>query len=67
MKRVGNLYHKIVELDNLELAFWKAQKGKSSKNAVVKFRENLSQNLNEIRKELLENRVKISKYKNVNC
>lgn len=62
MKRAGNLYHKIAELDNLELAFWKAQNGKSSKTAVVKFRKNLSQNLNEIRKEFIENRVKMGNY-----
>ena len=62
MKRVGNLYQKIAELDNLELAFWKAQRGKSDKESVILFRKNLSENLLAIRKEFLENNVKMGDY-----
>lgn len=62
MKRSGNLYKNISELENLELAFWKAQRGKSAKKAVINFRRNLSQNLKEIRMELLGNRVRMGDY-----
>ena len=62
MKRVGNLYQKIAELDNLELAFWKAQRGKSAKKSVILFRENLMENLLSIRKEFLENNVRMGDY-----
>ena len=55
MKRASNLYQKIAELDNLELAFWKAQRGKSGKESVILFRKNLMENL-------LENNVRIGDY-----
>jgi len=35
MKRAGNLYWRIAEPDNLRLAFWKAQRGKSGKTDVI--------------------------------
>ena len=35
MKRAGNLYWKIAEIENLELAFWKAQRGKSGNAAGI--------------------------------
>ena len=62
MKRMGDLYQKIFELDNLELAFWKAQRGKSAKKSVCDFRKNLPENLLSIRKEFLENNVKMGDY-----
>ena len=62
MKRAGNLYCKIAEIENLELAFWKAQRGKSGKNEVKKFRENLHANLLSIRNEFLTGNVKLGNY-----
>ncbi len=62
MKRVGNLYWKIAEIENLELAFWKAQRGKSGKNEVKKFRENLHDNLLAIRNEFLTGNVTLGNY-----
>ena len=38
MKRVGNLYARISDRENLQLAFWKAQRGKADRPAVVQFR-----------------------------
>ena len=49
MKRFGNLYERICEPDNLRLAFWKAQKGKAGKRAIMAFRADLDANLGEIR------------------
>ncbi len=62
MKRAGNLYWKIAEIDNLELAFWKAQRGKSGKNEVMRFRENLHENLVAIRNEFLACNVTLGNY-----
>lgn len=62
MKRVGNLYWKIAEIENLEIAFWKAQRGKSGKNEVKKFRDNLHANLLSIRNEFMENNVTLGNY-----
>lgn len=52
MKRAGNLYQKIMEMKNLELAFWKAQKGKSSKKEVINFRGDLQRNLLQLQADL---------------
>lgn len=52
MKRAGNLYQKIMELKNLELAFWKAQKGKSGKKDVQVFRADLQNNLQMLQSDL---------------
>ena len=62
MKRAGNLYWKIAEIENLELAFWKAQRGKSGKCEVKKFRENLHSNLLSIRNEFLDANVTLGNY-----
>lgn len=62
MKRASNLYQKIADIENLELAFWKAQRGKSGKNEVKRFRENLHENLSEIREEFLGGNVTLGNY-----
>ena len=62
MKRAGNLYLKIAEIDNLELAFWKAQRGKSGKKEVMLFREKLQENLLAIREEFLCGAVTLGNY-----
>ena len=62
MKRAGNLYWKIAEIENLELAFWKAQRGKSGKNEVKQFRKNLHANLLSIRNEFLTGNVTLGNY-----
>jgi len=45
MKRANNLIPEIIEPDNLRLAFWKAQRGKSQSKKVNLYRENLDNNL----------------------
>jgi retron-type reverse transcriptase len=46
----------------LELAFYKAQRGKTFKNDVIKFRENLSSNLYMLRRELLDGTFSFGQY-----
>ncbi|MBQ7177784.1 MAG: RNA-directed DNA polymerase [Victivallales bacterium] len=63
MRRAGNLYLKIAEMENLRLAFWKAQKGKSSRPDVISFRERLEEELLDLRHGLLEGDVSIGDYR----
>ncbi len=62
MKRQGNLFRQIAEIENLELAFWKAQRGKSGKAEVKRFREKLPENLLRLREELLSGDFKLGNY-----
>ncbi len=62
MKRAGNLFCQITEIENLELAFWKAQRGKSGKKEVRLFRENLHDNLFALRNDLLSGDPAIGNY-----
>lgn len=52
MKTYKNLYPKLCSYKNLELAFQKASKGKSSKFYVIEFKKNLNENLLELKREL---------------
>lgn len=45
MKRAGQLIERIATRENLELAFWKAQRGKAERPEVVAFRARLDDNL----------------------
>jgi hypothetical protein len=40
MKRHGNLYNKICDMDNLRLAYQKARKGKNWQNTIKNFDKN---------------------------
>ncbi len=62
MKRAGNLFCKIAEIENLELAFWKAQRGKTGKKEVRLFRDNLSVNLMRLREDLLSGNYSLGNY-----
>ena len=53
MKTYRNLYPKLCSLENLDLVFKKARKGKTSKSYVIIFEANLEKELNKLRKELL--------------
>lgn len=63
MRRAGNLFPKIAERENLELAFWKAQRGKSARADVCAFRENLTENLEDLRSGLLRGNVRLGNYR----
>lgn len=52
MKTYNNLYRKIYSIKNLILAWEKARKGKTRKPYVIKFEQNLEQNLLDLQFEL---------------
>ena len=62
MKRYGNLYGKITELENIRLAYEKAKKGKSWQNTVQKFEAKLEENLLGIQKMLIDKTYQTSEY-----
>ena len=61
MKRVGNLIEAIADLDNLYLAFWKAQRGKDAKKGVLDFRKDLHQNLLSLQTQISRKSLKLLK------
>jgi hypothetical protein len=54
MKRIGNLWPAVIERGNLLQAFQQAARGKRRKQEVRRFAENLDENLETLRQELLE-------------
>lgn len=63
MKRANNLFDKIIEPDNLRLAFWKASKGKRHSKEVLRYAENLDKNISQLRDELIAGKVSVGKYR----
>lgn len=63
MKRIGYLIEQVADMDNLRLAFHKAQKGKSDKEEIITYRADLEQNLLRMRAKLLEGKAKVGHYK----
>ena len=53
MKRIGNLYDQVCNLDNLYLAYNKAKSGKSNSYGVKLFEMNLEANIKQLYAELL--------------
>ena len=62
MKRKGYLIEQIADPENLRMAFWKAQIGKSAKKDVAAFREHLDVNLLKIRNQILEGSFRFGNY-----
>ncbi len=63
VRRAGNLYGRIGELENLMLAFHRARRGKRDRHAIRKFEAELDRNLAELRTALLEERVRWHGYR----
>ena len=63
MKRHGNLFEKIVDMDNLRQAYYNARRGKSWQRAVIKFNEDIESNLISIRNSLVDKTFTTSSYK----
>lgn len=63
MRRHGNLYSKIVDIDNIRNAYLSAKKGKGWQNTVKNFEKNLETNLLAIQKSLIDKTFSTSKYK----
>jgi len=63
MKRLNNLYSKVCSNDNLILAEKKARRGKSKRKEVIKFGQNLEDNLFNIQQELINKEFTTSEYR----
>ena len=62
MKRHGNLWNKITDLDNIYPAYKKARKGKSWQNTISRFDDDLDENIFNIRDLLIEKTFTTSSY-----
>jgi RNA-directed DNA polymerase len=62
MKRANSLMDKIIENDNLNLAFWKARKAKDGLDYVEKYRQYLAYNLNKLSQEIKNGKVIVGDY-----
>jgi len=62
MKRQGNLIEKIAALDNLELAYYQAQKGKADKKEVYEYGQWLQENLLKLQQQILTGEVEVGNY-----
>jgi len=62
MKRHGNLFGKIIEIDNIKLAYKKARKGKGWQNTIQKFENNLEGNLKLIQQSLIDKTFTTASY-----
>lgn len=62
MKRIGNLFDKVCNLDNLHLAHSKAKRGKHKRYGVLLFEKRLDENLKQILLELITSTYKTAEY-----
>ena len=62
MKRINNLFEKIVTKDNLLLAYQKARKGKSGQYGVRIFEKNVEKNIDQIYDKLMSGTYRTSEY-----
>lgn len=62
MKRFGNLYARIYDIENLRTAFYKASAGRKSKHEVILFEKDLEVNLLKLQNELKEHTYRTSEY-----
>lgn len=62
MKRFGNLYYRIYDIDNLYLAYTKARKGKGNTYGVIQFEKELDDNISALHEELSEGKYVTSEY-----
>ena len=62
MKRIGNLYDRICDIDNLRLADIKARRGKLKSYGVIKHDTHQDDNLYKLQRTLLDCNYKTSKY-----
>ena len=63
MKRYGNLYHKIYDIENLEVAHRNAKKGKSWYKEVIMLEQDLQFYLYKLEDMLMNKEYKTSEYK----
>ena len=63
MKRVGHLFERIVDYDNLRLAFCKASRGKRTRDNQRRFQANLDFELLRLRNGLLAGDYPVGDFK----
>ena len=63
MKRVNNLFDKIVDYDNLYLAYIKAKRNKSRRKEVKVFEQDTEQLLKKLQQQLIDGTYRTSEYK----
>lgn len=63
MKRHGNLFNKIIDMENLRLAYRKSRKGKNWQRTIQEFDKNAEENLLKIRESLVNKTFRTSSYK----
>lgn len=63
MKRIGNLYESIINIENLKLADIKARKGKRNQYGVIKHVKNEEENTQKLHETLINKSFKTSDYK----
>ena len=62
MKRIGNLYQKIISIENLKASELKARKGKSKQYGIKVFDRNAEKYIVELQKMLFEKKYETSEY-----
>jgi hypothetical protein len=62
LKRIGNIYEKIISVDNLYLAEQKARRGKTHKNYIKIFDKNKDENIISLHNSLKNHEFYTSKY-----
>ena len=63
MKRHGNLWNKIIEKENLYLAFCKAKKGKAYQRGVLEFEKDVQGNIDKLHTMLVNKTFTTAEYK----
>ena len=63
MKRANHLIEKIATIENLELAFWKARKGKNGFATVEQYRNNLTENLFTLAEQIKTGQIKTGNHR----
>lgn len=63
MKRVGQLFERIIDYENLFQAYLNARKGKRFRGEVLKFSNNLEENLIQLQNELIYETYEVGRYR----
>lgn len=63
MKRIGHLFERVVDPDNLRLAFVKASRGKRHRADQMRFQQNLNAELLRLREGLLAGDYPVGEYR----
>lgn len=62
LKRIGNLWDKIISYDNLYLAYKKAREGRGHLESVKRFEQNIEGNLKQLQQSLINKTFSTSRY-----